>query len=163
MRPRGLERAQEEQPAEPAPGVVDYADPLHVQQAHGRSRHGTRETTPGGQILLAAATGTVFVAVPMYEFGFAYVMYGWFVWTVAGTMFIGNSFTARRTHAPVAGPAGWRGWLMALALATLVLGARFERCPHATYVWLGPVPLVFGDPCDNPRHYRNVLEHFLTR
>jgi hypothetical protein len=141
--------------------VIDYANPLHLREDRLKDHRRRRTTTPGGQILLAAATGTFFIGLPINLEWIFYAMYGWLVWAVAMLMLVSAVLASRRTSTPIAGPYGWRGWVITLFIATAVLGTRFDRCPHATYVWFGPVPVTFGDACNNPRVYSNVLERLL--
>jgi hypothetical protein len=50
-----------------------------------------------------------------------------------------------------------------LAAVTLLTGTLFDRCPHATYFVLAPVPIPFaiGDPCRNGRDYTNLATELL--
>jgi hypothetical protein len=51
------------------------------------------------------------------------------------------------------------GWVAAACVSVLMLIAsfRFDRCPHATYVIVGPVYHTSGRPCHNPRHFKSIL------
>ena len=141
--------------------MIDYANPLHLREDRREKRRRRRATTPGGQILLAAVTGTFFIGLPINLEWFFYAMYGWLVWFVAISMLFASVVASRRTFVPIAGPDGWRKWVAVLCIVTALLGTRFDHCGHATYVWVGPVPITFGDACNNPRVYSNVLERML--
>ena len=52
----------------------------------------------------------------------------------------------------------WRGITWCLLVVVLVQSVRVDQCPHARYMLLGPIPVVWsGRARANPRHYQNLL------
>ncbi len=133
--------------------VVDYASP----QANRADRPGPHEPTPGGQILLAAASGTFFLTLPTQEMSF-FAAWGVMLWLLAIGMWVGYDINSRRTGMRIKGPDWWRHLVVTLAVLGILIGVRFGRCPHATYLLIGPVPLTMtGRACGNPRKYMNIF------
>jgi hypothetical protein len=46
-----------------------------------------------------------------------------------------------------------------MSVATLVLSARYDQCPHAHYYGFGPFSIAKGQRCANARRYDNLLTY----
>ena len=57
-----------------------------------------------------------------------------------------------------------RWWRMAawISIIMVALSVRFDKCPHATYLAVGPYQWVTsGERCGNQRNYRNICLYVL--
>jgi hypothetical protein len=61
-------------------------------------------------------------------------------------------------------PAWWRRGVLAMLIATFVLGIRITKCPHATRLFVGPFPiLIQGRPCNNGQRFRSIYVYIFDR
>jgi hypothetical protein len=72
-------------------------------------------------------------------------------------------YDQRRRRFPVDESNSRHHWrvIACLTLLMCVLLVQFDRCPHATYLMIGPCEFSTAPRCGNMRFYRNVVTWFL--
>jgi hypothetical protein len=112
---------------------------------------------PFGQDMIAASTMATFLAIAAAQCAGVLWFFVIIVWPAILIAWV------RRNRLPqdhperareIKGP-NWRRWVKVMFLISFLGNLRFNSCPHATTVWVGPWGISHsevGGPCRNPPH-----------
>jgi hypothetical protein len=124
----------------------------------GFDRRTGRSITFGREMIKAAllAAAVTYYSAGRWEIDWLAV-YGILIWAGIAIAWAARSFGGANVWRLPEGPP-WRKQVVILFLVSLVLAIRYDECPHATYLKVGPFSFVLeGRACGNVRDYKSVL------